>query len=83
MFVRSDHHMKHTRTMGGNILMVANRMVRLASMFVLRVQKGSDDVSYIKICVLQSRFRIYRVARTNLKFSKNHFPTQKASTNQS
>jgi len=61
----------------------ANRMVRLASMFVLRVQKGSDDVSYIKICVLKSRFRIYRDAGTNLKFSKKHFSTQKASTNQS
>ena len=48
-------------------------MVRLASMFVLRVQKGSDDVSYIKICVLKSRFRIYRVAGTNLKFSKKTF----------
>jgi len=49
--------------------LAANRMVRLASMFVLSVQKGSEDVSYIKICVLQSRFRIYRVAGTNLKFS--------------
>ena len=51
----------------------ANRLIRLASMFVLGVQKGSDDVRYIKMSVLKSRFRIYRGAGTNIKFSKKHF----------
>ena len=61
----------------------ANHMIRLASMFVLGVQKGSEDVRYINIFVLKSRFRIYSGAGTNVKFSKNHFSTQKAGTNQS